>query len=214
MTQKRLAREILNKLKKHYTTTREDFVLYKNPLELLVATILSAQCTDKQVNLVTKTLFKKYKTAKDYAKADIKELEKEIRSTGFYKNKARHLKGLGQVIVEKHNGKVPQTFKELLELPGVGKKTAYLTLARGFKKYQGIAVDTHVKRLAPRMGLTKSDKADKISEDLSKLYPPKEYLNVNEFFIIHGRTICKSKPNCKKCFLNNICAYGKRLLKQ
>lgn len=200
--------EILRRLRKVYKPKNDDFVLWKNPLELLIATVLSAQCTDKRVNMVTENLFKKYKRACDYAEADLKELEKDIRSTGFYKSKARYLQGIGKILTEKYHGKVPQTRNELLAFPGVAKKTANLVMAKAFKKFIGVAVDTHVKRLAPRMDLTKHHDPDKIASDLEKLFEPEDWLDVNEFFILHGRALCKSKPLCNLCPLQKICSTG------
>lgn len=209
MTQKAKAKEILKRLRKAYPK-RGPFVLYSNPLELVMGTVLSAQCTDERVNMVTKDLFKKYKTAKDYAHADIKQLEKEIYSTGFYKNKAKFLKSIGEILLEKHNGKVPATLDELLELPGVSHKTAYLVLAKAFNTYEGVAVDTHVKRLTPRLGLTRETKnTDIISKDLEKVLDKKDYLDINEYFIMHGRAVCVSKPKCSECVLIDLCPYGK-----
>ncbi len=202
------AQEILKRLKKKYRRKREDFVEWKNPLELVMATVLSAQCTDKRVNVVTKKLFQKYKTAKDYANADLKILEQEIHSIGFYKNKAKYLNGIGQLLIKKFHNKVPQTYKELLTFPGVAEKTANLVMAKVFKIYTGVAVDTHVKRLAPRMGLTQHKNPNAIAKELEKLFSKKDWLSVNEFFILHGRAICKSKPRCSECFLNDICPTG------
>ncbi len=205
------AREILLRLKKEYLV-KGPFVAYGNALELVVGTILSAQCTDKMVNKVTKELFKKYKTAKDYAFCDIKTLEKDIYSTGFYKNKAKYLKNLGKMLMEKHRGKVPGNLEDLLHLPGIAKKTAHLVMAKAFKKHTGIAVDTHVSRLAPRLGLTNEKNPDKIALDLEKLYPRQEYLNVNEYFIMHGRKICIRIPKCHECVLADICPNRRDLI--
>lgn len=210
MTQKEKAKKILNILKKTYTKNPEDFILWKNPLELLIGTVLSAQSTDKQINKITKTLFKKYKTPQDYAKASLSELEKEIHSCGFYKNKAKYLKNIGIILSTKYNNKVPHNLKSLLSLPGVSYKSAYLILSKAFNKHIGVAVDTHVLRIAPRLGLVKSKDRNQISKELSNLYKPRDYLDVNEYFILHGRKICKSKPLCKHCVLKNLCpSYSK-----
>lgn len=198
------AGEILKRLKKEYPE-RGPFVEWSTPLELVVGTMLSAQCTDVRVNAVTKALFKKYKTAKDYARANLRTLEKEIYSTGFYKSKARYLKGIGERIEKNFGGRVPATFESLLTLPGVSHKSAHLVMAKAFGKFTGIAVDTHVYRVAPRLGLTKAKNRDTMASDLEKLFPAKEYLNVNECFIMHGRAICKSRPMCGDCVLRNIC---------
>jgi len=179
---------------------------YKNPLELLVATILSAQCTDERVNIVTKSLFKKYKTAEDYANADLKELESDIKSTGFYRNKARNIKKSGQMLVERFNSQVPKTMEELLELPGVARKTANIVLSNAYGVVEGIAVDTHVRRLAKRLGLTENEDADKIEQDLMKNVPKKYWMRITDLLIFHGRKICiAKKPKCEICVLNKIC---------
>ncbi len=214
MTKKENAQEILKILKKTYRRKKGDFAEWKNPLELLVATILSAQCTDKRVNMVTKKLFKKYKTADDYACARLEDLEKEVYSTGFYKNKAKHLKGLGNILREKYNGNVPNNFEALLTLPGVARKTANLVMSKAFGKHVGIAVDTHVERLAQRMGLTKKTNPNAIADDLEQLFDSKDWLDVNEFFILHGRALCKAKPLCILCPVKNMCSTGAWLLQK
>jgi len=179
---------------------------FKNPLELLISTILSAQCTDKRVNIVTKTLFKKYKTLEDYAKADIKELEQDIRSTGFYHNKARHIKKCCQMLIEKFGSQVPRTMEELLELPGVARKTANIVLSNVFGIVEGIAVDTHVRRLSERLGLTQNKNQDKIEQDLMKIVPKEMWMRFSDLLIFHGRRICMAKkPKCGECVLNKIC---------
>jgi endonuclease-3 len=179
---------------------------FKNPLELLISTILSAQCTDKRVNIVTKTLFKKYKTLEDYAKADIKELELDIRSTGFYHNKARHIKKCCQMLIEKFGSQVPRTMEELLELPGVARKTANIVLSNVFGIVEGIAVDTHVRRLSERLGLTQNKNQDKIEQDLMKIVPKEMWMRFSDLLVFHGRRICMAKkPKCGECVLNKIC---------
>jgi endonuclease-3 len=179
---------------------------YTNPLELLVATILSAQCTDERVNLVTKTLFKKYTDAEDYAHADLTELEQDIRSTGFYRNKAKNIKNSSQLLVEKHNSQVPRTMEELLELPGVARKTANIVLTNAYGVVAGVAVDTHVRRLAQRLGLTESDDPTKIEADLMNLVPREKWMRITDLLIFHGRRICTArKPKCAACVLNKIC---------
>ncbi|MBI4281783.1 endonuclease III [Candidatus Uhrbacteria bacterium] len=210
MNQRACAREILERLKRIYRV-RGPFVVWKNPLELLIGTVLSSQCTDKRVNIVTKTLFKKYKIAKDYARAKLPVLEKEIYSTGFYKTKAKYLKGIGQALQERYGGEVPNRLEELLTLPGVARKTANLIMAKAFGTPIGIAVDTHVFRVAPRLGLTKSKTPDAMARDLEALYIPKDYLAVNEYMIMHGRAICAPrKPKCPSCVLKNICPSAKK----
>jgi endonuclease-3 len=179
---------------------------YANPLELLVATILSAQCTDERVNMVTKTLFKKYTKAEDYANADLKELEQDIKSTGFYRNKAKNIKKTSQLLVEKYHSKVPKTMEELLELPGVARKTANIVLSNAYGVIAGVAVDTHVRRLAQRLGLTESDDPAKIEADLMNIVPRDKWMRITDLLIFHGRRICVAKkPKCDVCVLNKIC---------
>ena len=180
------------------------------PLELLIATILSAQCTDERVNKVTPHLFKKYKGAKDYAKADTAVLEQEIRSTGFYKNKTKSIIGCCRVLVEKHGGKIPDTMDELIELPGVWRKTAGVILGNCFGQ-PAIVVDTHVRRVSQRLGLTYSDDPDEIEKDLGRLIPNKKRTRVSHQLLLHGRYICKAKtPRCPDCELKPNCDYYKQ----
>jgi len=179
---------------------------HSNPLELLVATILSAQCTDERVNMVTQTLFKKYAKAEDYADADLAELEKDIKSTGFYRNKAKNIKKSCQLIVEKYHSQVPRTMAELLELPGVARKTANIVLANAYGIIEGVAVDTHVRRLAQRLVLTENDDPAKIEVDLMNLVPRDKWMRITDLLIFHGRRICVArKPKCVVCVLNKIC---------
>jgi len=182
---------------------------HTNPLELLVATILSAQCTDERVNMVTKKLFKKYTRAEDYANADSKELEQDIRSTGFYRNKAKNIRKCCQQLVEKYNSQVPRTMEELLELPGVARKTANIVLSNAYGIIEGVAVDTHVRRLAQRLGLTESDDPAKIEADLMNIVPRDEWTRITDLLIFHGRRVCiAKKPKCEVCVLNKICPSG------
>lgn len=211
MTEKQRAQEILQRFKKTYTV-RGPFVEWRNPLELLIGTVLSAQTTDKKVNQVTRKLFQKYQTAEDYATADIKTLEQEIYSLGFYRMKAKFLKGIGQKLVEKFHGRVPDQLSDLLSLPGVAKKTAYLVLAKGFGKMVGLAVDTHVARVAPRLGLSHQTHPEKIGMGLEKLYNPSQFLEVNEYFITHGRKICVRNPKCPICPVRDLCPSAKKFL--
>jgi endonuclease-3 len=179
---------------------------HSNALELLMANILSAQCTDVRVNLVTKDLFEKYRTAKDYAEADPKELEQAIRSTGFFRNKAKSIRGAAQMIVEKFGGKVPDTMEELLELPGVARKTANVVLGTWFGKASGVVVDTHVHRVSRRLGLTREDDPKKIEQDLMELLPEKEWIDFSHRVIWHGRKVCEArKPRCSECSLAPCC---------
>jgi endonuclease-3 len=179
---------------------------YTNSLELLVATILSAQCTDERVNMVTKALFKKYTKVEDYANADLKALGQDIRSTGFYRNKAKNIKKCCQLLVEKYNSQVPRKMEELLELPGVARKTANIVLSNAYGIIEGVAVDTHVRRLAQRLGLTESDDPAKIEADLMNIVPRDKWMRLTDLLIFHGRRICVArKPKCDACVLNKIC---------
>ena len=208
------ALEIYEKLSKLYPKVKVGLT-FKNPLEILVATILSAQCTDAKVNEITITLFKKYLTPKDYAYGNLQELEKEIRSTGFYHNKARHIQGACRIIVEEFGGKVPHTMDELLRLPGVARKTANIVLSSAYGIVEGIAVDTHVRRLSQRLGLTDKNDPDKIEKDLMSIFPKDRWYPINYLMIQFGREICVARnPYCEKCPLNKICpsafAFGRR----
>ena len=181
-------------------------LVHSSALELLVATILSAQCTDVRVNGVTKELFKKYRTARDYAKAEPGALEGVIRSTGFFRNKSKSLRGAGAVLVENFGGEVPSSMEELLELPGVARKTANVVLGTWFKKATGVVVDTHVRRLTQRLGLTREDDPEKIEAELMDLLPAKEWINFSHRLIWHGRKVCSArKPKCDQCTLAPCC---------
>lgn len=187
---------------------------FKNPLQLLIATILSAQCTDKRVNMVTPALFKKYRTAADYAKAKPAELENAIKSTGFFRNKAKSIRAATSMIAEKFNGRVPETMDELRELPGVGRKTANVVLGNAFGKNEGIVVDTHVARLSQRLGLTKQTDPEKIERDLMKLVPHEHWTNWSHWLIWHGRRRCFArKPDCSQCEIFRLCPSGKVFLR-
>jgi len=179
---------------------------YADPLELLVATILSAQCTDKRVNIVTKVLFKKYRKPEDYANADLEELEEDIRSTGFYRNKARNIIKCCQILVDKFNSQVPRTMEELVELPGVARKTANIVLSNAYGVVEGIAVDTHVRRLARRLGLSQHENPNKIENDLMEIVPKGRWKRITDLLIFHGRRICAARrPKCGVCDLNKLC---------
>ena len=196
---------ILNILSKAYPNAKVA-LHFSNPLEMLVSTILSAQCTDKRVNLVTKDLFKKYKTPEDYAKSNMKDLESQIRSTGFYRAKAKNIRNTCQIIVEKFDSKVPRTMNELTSLPGIGRKTANIILSNSYGVIEGIAVDTHVARVSKRLGLTDVKEPEKIEQDLMKLIKKELWLPFTYQMIEHGRQICKArKPLCKQCLLNKLC---------
>ncbi|HSQ49184.1 MAG TPA: endonuclease III [Candidatus Deferrimicrobiaceae bacterium] len=179
---------------------------WTNPLELLVATMLSAQTTDIRVNIVTQKLFKKYLTPEDYANANIKELETDIHSTGFYHNKAKNLQACCRLLVEKFSSQVPRTMDEMLELPGVARKTANIVLYNAYGLTSGIAVDTHVMRLSQRLGLTQQKDQNKIEQDLMAITPKEKWMPLTDLLIFHGRQVCNAKkPKCDICVLNQIC---------
>jgi endonuclease-3 len=184
---------------------------HENPLEMLIATILSAQCTDVRVNEVTKTLFKKLRTAQDYADIPLAELEEMIRPTGFFRNKAKNIKGCCQGLVEKHGGKVPDNMEALTQLPGIGRKTANVVLGSAFG-IPGIVVDTHVKRVSQRIGLTKEKDPVKIEFELMVLIPKKDWIDFSHELIWHGRRLCPArKPKCPQCPLRELCDYGRKI---
>ena len=197
--------KILSLLKKEYPKAKIA-LNFSTPLEILTATVLSAQCTDKRVNIVTKSLFKKYRKVQDYAKANLKTFEQEIRSTGFYRNKAKNIISAAQKIIKDFGGKLPDSMDKLLQLPGVARKTANIVLLNGFGKVDGIAVDTHVRRLSQRLGLTKNQDPQKIEQDLMKLLDKKEWGKFSYLLIDHGRKICDAKkPKCLECILQKLC---------
>ncbi len=197
--------EIRALLKKEYPDVKIALD-FSNPLELLIATILSAQSTDKQINKVTKTLFKKYRTPQDYVNTPQEELEKDIYSTGFYRNKAKNIKKLCGILVENFNSKVPDTMEDLITLPGVARKTANIVLSGAFGKIEGIAVDTHVKRVSFRLGLTTNTDPEKIEKDLMKIIPKNDWDIFALLLIQHGRQVCEAKkPKCELCVLNKLC---------
>ena len=202
--------KLLALLKEEYPRARIA-LHYANPLEILVSTILSAQCTDRRVNIVTGPLFKKYKKTEDYGRADLKKFEEAIRSTGFYRNKAKNIINAAKMILKDFGGKVPDTMEGLLKLPGVARKTANIVLYNGFGRIEGIAVDTHVRRLSQRLGLSKSDDPVKIEGDLMKLFDKREWGRISCLLIEHGRKICKApKPKCPECVLAELCPYRKK----
>ena len=204
LKQKQKAEIIYTTLKRNYPDAK-CALDYKNPLELLVATILSAQCTDKRVNRVTPAVFKKYKTAKNYALANPIEFEILIHSTGFYKNKAKNILAAMKIISEKHHGKVPSTLEALVSLPGIGRKTANVILGNAYDT-PGITVDTHMLRLSKRLGLTKHTDPVKVEFDLMKIVPEKEWTLFSHLIIHHGRAICYARtPKCSACSLNGLC---------
>ena len=179
---------------------------FNTPLELLVATILSAQCTDERVNIVTKTLFQKYRTAADYADAAPEELETDIKSTGFYRNKAKHIQAACRLIAERYDGEVPRQMEQLIDLPGVARKTANVVMGNAYGVVEGVVVDTHVGRIARRLGLTMSDDPVRVEADLMAALPPSAWLTFAHQVIWHGRGVCQAKrPACPECTLNDIC---------
>jgi len=209
----RRIQKIIRILKKSYPRSRTA-LHFKNPLQILIATILSAQCTDKKVNEITPSLFSKYKSAAEFAQADPKELEEEIRPTGFFRNKTKSIIAASKKIVSDYGGKVPDNMEELLTLPGVARKTANIVLSSGFKKADGIAVDTHVKRLSGRMGLSTETDPDKIEQDLMRIVPKSEWLGFNYILVDLGRAVCQAKkPDCENCVVNHLCPYYQNLQK-
>ncbi|HET9439704.1 MAG TPA: endonuclease III [Longimicrobiales bacterium] len=197
--------EILERLHKEYPDARCSLT-FRNPYQLLVATILSAQCTDERVNQVTPALFKAYPGAADLADARPEDVEELIKSTGFFRNKTKSLLGMSNAVVERHQGKVPDEMDALVDLPGVGRKTANVVLGNAFGKAEGVVVDTHVTRLSQRLGLTKQTDAVKIELDLMELVPRDEWTIISHLFIDHGRAVCKAPtPRCEVCVLNDIC---------
>jgi len=206
--------DIVEILRKEYPDVKGTALHYTNPLELLVATILSAQTTDERVNIVTKDLFKKYRTASDYANADLEELRNDIKSINFYRNKAKYIKECCRIIVEEYDGKVPDSMEELIRLPGVSRKTANVVLSNAFRKDEGIVVDTHVMRLSQRLGLTEEKDRDKIEQDLMKKFPKEKWFDLANLLIAHGRRVCKARqPLCQKCVLKEICPYHEKMSK-
>jgi len=197
--------EIMHRLRKAYPKAKCSLD-FTNAFELLIATMLSAQSTDVRVNIVTKSLFRKYPSPQSFADASQVEMERDVKQTGFFRNKAKAVIAASKAIVEHHNGEVPKTMDELTALPGVGRKTANVVLSNAFKIAVGIVVDTHVTRVSARLGLTASDDAVKIEQDLMKLIPQKEWTNFSHRLIAHGRTICIArKPKCAQCALNELC---------
>lgn len=197
--------EIIRLLKDEYPISRTA-LRYETPHQMLVATILSAQCTDVRVNMVTEELFRKYKGINEFAEADLQELEQDIRSTGFYRQKAKNIKNSSIAILENFSGKVPGTMEELITLPGVARKTANVVLSSAYDITEGIAVDTHVKRLSFRLGLTLHTNPDKIEQDLMKLAPKGEWSDLSYRLILHGRAVCSArKPEHGICMLQHLC---------
>jgi endonuclease III len=201
--------EIIRRLKKEYPDAKIA-LHFRDPFQLLVATVLSAQTTDVLVNKVTENLFKKYRTVKDYADAYLETLQKDISSVNFYKTKAKNIQAAAKIITDRFNSKVPKTMAELTTLPGVARKTGNIILSSAFGIYEGIAVDTHVRRLANRLGLTKNEDPVKIEKDLIAITPKDEWENISHLLVFHGRKICRArKPDHQGCVLYNICPSNK-----
>ena len=214
MTRFERARELARRFPKIYPNAHCELD-FRNPLELLVATILSAQCTDKRVNIVTKDLFQRCKQARDYAGIPQEELEGIIRSTGFYRNKAKSLRAMGAKLVSEHDGEVPNSLESLAALPGVGRKTANVVLGNAFGIEEGVVVDTHVSRVSGRLGLTKHSDPIKIENDLMALFPREQWTVLSHWLIWHGRRRCFARnPDCGNCELSDICPTGMKLLRQ
>ncbi len=209
MTEKQRIKEIITRLEKEYGQAHIALE-YKDPFQLLVAVILSAQCTDVRVNMITPALFKKFPGPRQMAEADVGEIEEIIRSCGFFRNKAKNIKAAAKMIVEEFGGRVPDTMKDLLRLPGVARKTANVVLFNAFGVTEGIAVDTHVRRLANRLGLSREKDPVKIERELMEKIPKKLWGRITYLLIDHGRKICKArKPLCGDCILRDLCPYYK-----
>jgi len=203
--EKRRARKIVGRLREAYPEARCS-LNHESPLELLVATILSAQCTDERVNVVTSSLFRKYRTWEDYASAPASELEADIRPTGFFRNKAKSIQGACRRIGERHGGRVPRSMEELLGLPGVARKTANVVLGNAYRIASGVVVDTHVSRLSARLGLSGEKAPEKIERDLTGLLPESDWIDFSHLLIAHGRKVCKARtPLCGECVLAKLC---------
>jgi len=214
MTSRERAAQLVKALPKVYPDAHCELD-FRNPLELLVATILSAQCTDKRVNAVTPALFAKYRSAKDYASAPSAKLEGMIRSTGFFRNKTKSIRAAAAAIVAEHAGRVPDTMEKLHGLPGVGRKTANVVLGNAFGKDEGIVVDTHVMRLSHRLRLTRQTDAEKIEQELMKLVPRPHWTNWSHWLIWHGRRRCFArKPDCHHCEIFSLCPSGKLFIRR
>ena len=199
------ALEVLARLETEYPDARTALD-FETPLQLLIATILSAQCTDKRVNMVTPELFRAFPTARDLASANVEQLEDMIRSTGFFRNKTKSLLGMSAAIVERHGGEVPRTMEELVQLPGVGRKTANVVLGNALGASEGVVVDTHVGRLSVRLGFTNETDPVKVEQVLMRLIPREDWVQISHLLIFHGRRVCVARtPKCGECVLNDIC---------
>ncbi len=204
-TERKRTAQIIRLLRRKYPDAHCS-LNYSTPLELLVATILSAQCTDERVNIVTADLFRKYRAAEDYANAPLDELEQDVRSTGFYRNKAKAIQGACKIISTEYDGLVPADLEKLVALPGVARKTANVVLGNAFNVASGVVVDTHVSRLSQRLGLTTQTDPEKIERDLMELVPEKEWVDFSHLLIYHGRATCKARtPLCEECVVEHLC---------
>ncbi|HEY7350930.1 MAG TPA: endonuclease III [Ktedonobacterales bacterium] len=208
MTEQERASELIARLHQAYPDAKCSLD-FTTPLELLIATILSAQCTDERVNMVTKTLFKKYRTAQDYAAAPLAQLEQDLKQVNFYRNKAKNIQATAAILVQRYDGQVPHTMQELIALPGVARKTANVVLSNALGQVEGIIVDTHVRRLSQRLGLTSSEDPLKIEQELMKKLPRQDWLAITHLLIYHGRAVCQArKPLCQQCVLIDLCPTG------
>ncbi len=206
LEQKKQRAEKIIELFKRYNPNPKCALNHSTPEELLIATILSAQCTDERVNIVTASLFKKYRSMADFASADLTVLEQDIRSTGFYKNKAKSIKSCAAAICKEHKGRVPQNIEALIKLAGVGRKTANVVLGNSFGISSGVVVDTHVTRLSHRLDLSRAKTAEKIEDDLIAIIDKPHWINFSHWLILHGRAVCKArKPACETCYLEELC---------
>ena len=211
MNRSERAKELLRRLPGIYPDAHCELV-FSNPLELLVATILSAQCTDKRVNLVTEELFRRCRSARDFTGIPLPELESLVHSTGFFRNKAKNIRNMAAQLLSKHAGAVPGSLEELAALPGVGRKTANVVLGNAFGLNEGVVVDTHVARLSLRLGLTKANDPVRIEQDLAKLFPRRNWTDLSHWLIFHGRRRCKARnPDCARCELRDICPSADRI---
>ena len=198
--------QIFSILRKNYSEVKETALKSKSPLELLIATILSAQCTDKRVNEVTKILFNRYKTLEDYAEANLEELQEIIKPTGFFRNKAKFIIAAAKKLIQDFNSEMPRSIEEMTKLPGVARKTANIVLSNAFGIIEGIAVDTHVMRLSKRLNFSSENNRDKIERDLMNVFPKEHWFEISNLLIAHGRKICTARrPKCEKCIINYLC---------
>jgi endonuclease-3 len=205
-------KDIIKILRRKYPKAKTA-LRHKSPFELLVSTVLSAQCTDERVNKITPALFRKYRTQRDFARARQAVLEKEIRSTGFYRNKAKNIIGAAKRIIVEFEGKVPRSMDKLVTLPGVARKTANIVLSSSFGKAEGIAVDTHVRRLSERIGLSRQKDPNKIEKDLMRLVPRRDWIDFNYMLVNHGRAVCMArKPRCGECAIKRLCPSARKFL--